>query len=93
VGMPPTGPPKYEPLRRYLVALPADVTTVTLTVAEIEALLGASLPASARTSSWWANSQPVAHRRAWLTIGWRVMGHTFRPAVPTVTFTRVASPP
>ena len=66
-------PPKYEPLRRYLAALPAEAATVTMRFAEIEALIEAPLPPTARLRSWWAQAargQPQV--RAWSAAGWRV---------------------
>jgi hypothetical protein len=39
--MPATGLPKYESLRRYLAGLPPEVAEVTLTLAEIAAIVGA----------------------------------------------------
>lgn len=40
--------------------------------AEIEKLIGRSLPASARQyHSWWAN-RPLAQGHTWLSAGWRV---------------------
>jgi hypothetical protein len=86
----PTGqPPKYEPLRRYLVAQAGD--TVTLTLPAIEGIIGAPLPPSARTARRWGNSRNEALATAWLDAGWRVARKNFRLAVPTVTFVRVAS--
>ena len=84
-------PLKYEPLRAYLVAQTGDTVTLTLTPEAIETILGAPLPASARIVSWWGNSRRDGHSRAWLDAGWRVTGHNFRLAKPTVTFTRVAA--
>jgi hypothetical protein len=85
--------PKYEPLRRYLLALPSEVTTVTLTLAEITAIIGGPLPATARLRPWWGNHPRASHSRAWLDAGWRVTGRDVRSALPTVTFTRAASTP
>jgi hypothetical protein len=57
--------PKYEPVRRYLLTLPSE--RVTLTFADLEALVGSALPASARSRWWWY--QAAAHRRAWEAAG------------------------
>ncbi|WP_430641853.1 DUF7662 domain-containing protein [Bradyrhizobium cajani] len=62
----------YDPLRHQLVQV--QDRTVRLTFAEIEALLGRSLPASAyRFTAWWGNetSRTVGHTqsRAWLLAG------------------------
>lgn len=80
--------PKYEPLRRYLFAQSAE--RVTLTFAEIEVIIGAPLPASARHRMWWANlrdHQPM-HMQAWWSAGWRVAGATVTARPPAVTFER-----
>jgi len=83
-----TTPRKYEPLRRYLAEYPGD--RVTLTLAEIEAIVGAPLPVSARTRAFWANtrSQRPAQLQAWWSAGWRVAGTRLRQATPAVTFAR-----
>ena len=44
-----SGPRKYEPLAAYLAALTID--EVTLTLVEIEAIIGAPLPRSAGVRS------------------------------------------
>jgi hypothetical protein len=63
------GDTKYGPLLRHLAALPADQGTVTLTFAALEALIGAALPPSARTTGFWSGGSSVLlqFRRA----GWR----------------------
>ena len=67
---------KYEPLELYLRAVPAPIRDVTLSFAEIERILGASLPPSALSHRpWWENqkdskSRPQAH--AWLSAGFHV---------------------
>ncbi len=85
----PTGkPPKYEPLRRYLAAQVGE--TVTLTFAEIEGLIGASLPASAEQRSWWVNRTDggLPQMRAWQRAGWRVSTVGLRSVPRSVTFVR-----
>jgi hypothetical protein len=82
---------KYEPLARFLAAVPADVAAITLTFAEIEAILGARLPSSAFGTSWWVNTtnwRARSQARAWLNAGWRVGGRERRNAQRTVTFVR-----
>jgi hypothetical protein len=83
------GPSRYHPLTRYLAGLTAD--EVTLTFAEIEAIIGAPLPAAARVRSWWANTRAFGQGRAWLGASWRVARASLRPVPPTVTFARVRS--
>jgi len=80
---------KYEPLSEYLMTLAGD--EVCFTFAEIEAILGASLPPTAwRRSMWWANSLRPDHpqSRAWLASGWSVSADVDNGAV---TFFRGAA--
>ncbi|MDC9825606.1 hypothetical protein PRN20_17875 [Devosia sp. ZB163] len=63
---------KYEPLRSHLQR--QQGSAVTLSFVEIEAILEAPLPPSARKhQAWW--SANVAHRsqdHAWIDAGWTV---------------------
>jgi hypothetical protein len=77
---------KYDPLEQHLSSLTAD--TWQASFADIEALLGFPLPASARQySAWWANNHPGSrHTSTWLKVGW----HTADLDIPgeRVTFRR-----
>ncbi len=87
----PTGkPPKYEPLRRYLAAQPGETVILTLTFAEIEGLIGGSLPASAEQRSWLVNRTDggLPQMRAWQRAGWRVSTVRLRSVPRAVTFVR-----
>ena len=65
-------PPRYAALAAHLAALPADVAHLELTFAELEAILGAPLPATAAyRSGWWVNTMITPQSRAWLGAGWR----------------------
>ena len=81
-------PAKYAPLARYLAQQPAAVSEVTLTLAEIEQLLGTALPLRARGVAWWHNSRTAFHARVWLGVGWRTQRKTLWSSQPTVTFVR-----
>jgi DNA-binding transcriptional regulator YiaG len=61
---------KYYPLFEYLQRSGQD--EVTLTFAEIEALLGLTLPPSARTKrGWWSNrSKGALQAAAWMEAGY-----------------------
>ena len=49
-------PAKYDPLETYLLNLPESINEVLLTFKQIEEIIGASLPLSARTHrEWWSN--------------------------------------
>jgi hypothetical protein len=83
------GPSKYAPLAAYLAALHADA--VTLTIPEIEAIVGAPLPPSARQRSFWGNSRRGTFDiRPWAQVGWWVVRAEVRLAPPAITFVRVA---
>ena len=77
------GETKYTPLLRQLQALAADQDTVTLALTEVEAVIGAALPPSARTPGFWSGGGSVLlqFQRA----GWRAALDRQRD---TVTFTR-----
>lgn len=78
---------RYEPLREHLAVRAEPV--VTMTFAEIERILGATLPASARRyRPWWANEEAGTHvhARAWLEAGRRTANVDL--ASSTVDFTR-----
>lgn len=60
----------YDPLRDYLQG--QRLSELELTFAEIEGLLGRSLPASAVRPQWWANQIDGARpqRDAWRSAGY-----------------------
>jgi hypothetical protein len=66
---------KYDPLNRYLEQLPSDRDDVRLTFAEIEKILGHTLPNSAyEYRAWWGNQSDYSARpqaAAWMTAGFR----------------------
>jgi hypothetical protein len=63
---------KYVPLTRHVLNAGPASSTVRITFVELETMLGASLPASARRHrSWWGNDSSGRHVQAtaWLSIG------------------------
>jgi hypothetical protein len=61
---------KYDPLKHHLAS--QSWSEVTMTFAEVEAVLGAKLPRSAYThAAWWANESEGSHvqAKAWLDAG------------------------
>ena len=62
----------YDPLLERLSLLP--VTTVRMSFADIEEIMGRKLPPSARKyPAWWGNNDQGGkrHSSAWLSAGWR----------------------
>ena len=86
--MPLRGSQKYAPLADHLGAQPATVASLTLTLPQIEALLGAPLPATAELTGWWVSSTG-AHVRQWRRAGWRAARRTAIDGVAAVTFERL----
>jgi DNA-binding XRE family transcriptional regulator len=66
------GDSKYQPLREFLSR--SDRAVVTLTFAEIEAMMGATLPLSAREKrTWWSNrSSGTSQAATWMSAGYTV---------------------
>lgn len=77
---------KYIRLAAFFAGQPLDVARISLSVAEIEGLVGQPLPGNARFPSWWRNDEHKMHSRAWLTAGWQVDGMDAETGV--VTFKR-----
>jgi len=67
---------KYAPLGRYLQALPASRSGVTLSFADIERIIGAPLPPSATEHhhKWWANQSQGTRAPHWDAAGFKVDG-------------------
>ena len=68
-----TGGGRYAALADWLQSQPGDITKVQLSFSDIEEIIDAKLPASARDHrAWWANDS-VGHRHSqqWLEAGWR----------------------
>lgn len=61
---------KYEPLARYLKQLPGDSWDARF--ADVEQVLGFSLPSSAHQyPAWWANQDgPHSQTKGWRDAGW-----------------------
>jgi len=77
----------YAKLTERLREQPRDRMVLSMAFSEIELLIGASLPDSARLHrSWWSNdASTFAYARAWADAGWRV---TADMADEVATFTR-----
>ncbi|HEY7876401.1 MAG TPA: hypothetical protein VIG64_14895 [Actinomycetota bacterium] len=63
---------KYIRLAAFLASRAPNVVELTMTLQEVEDLVGEPLPANARFPSWWRNDYHRMHSRAWLTAGWEV---------------------
>ena len=60
---------KYDPLQRYLSAQPED--GCSLTFSQIEEIIDAPLPPSARRhKSWWGNDNTHVQAQTWMGAGW-----------------------
>lgn len=69
----PTTVSKYNGLTGYLRFRGAFTSTVKLTFARIDGLIGENLPMGAyRSEAWWENSPTAPHARGWLDAGWEV---------------------
>ena len=78
---------KYEPLYAYLCGLNGALWRASF--AEVEGVLGSSLPSSAyRHSAWWANQRDGnhSHALAWLTAGYQTSSVNL--GAETLTFQR-----
>ena len=60
---------KYSPLSDFLAQRAEDDWRASF--AEVEMVLGASLPKAAKQPAWWIGSDKP-HQKAWLDHGWRV---------------------
>lgn len=65
---------KYAPLKRFLLSQPGP--ELSMTFSQVENLIGASLPPSARRHpAWWANhATSHVNAQAWLEAGWKTSG-------------------
>jgi hypothetical protein len=63
---------KYIRLAAFLADQPSSVDHLEMSVGQIEAVIGETLPTNARYPSWWRNDDRRMHARAWLTAGWIV---------------------
>jgi hypothetical protein len=76
-------PSKYQPLADWLAAYTGD--SVTLTLAQVEAILGQPLPVLARIErAWWASTRN-RYVLTWRTLGWEA---TLDRRLRTVRFVR-----
>ena len=80
-------PAWYEPLLALLAVQPADTTTLTLTLAEIQALACGPLPASFATRTYWQRGGRGIHQRL-AAAGWRVWRVGDRASL--ITFVRLS---
>jgi hypothetical protein len=80
---------RYAPLAAFLTALPPETTMVTVTLEEIEQMIGRPLPRAAATRTWWQIRHDRERLRPWVVAGWRVVHTAMRIVPPTVTFVRM----
>ncbi|GGM21915.1 DUF7662 domain-containing protein [Deinococcus aerophilus] len=80
---------RYAPLAAHLAAIPSTTPSVTLSYGEIENILGADLPATARSThapAWWSNTETHSQGKAWLAVDWKTSN--INPSAETVEFRR-----
>ena len=78
---------KYQPLVDFLAAQPAGVDEVRLSFVQMEAMLGAPLPATAYLRVWWTSlSAAYPQVRRWRQAGWEVTTVTWHDGQRWVTF-------
>lgn len=79
---------RYTALASWLQGQPSTTEHVSLRFAQIEGMIGATLPPSAREHrSWWANdSTRHVQSKQWLHVGWRVA--SVNPRGEIVVFVR-----
>ncbi|MEM1589590.1 MAG: hypothetical protein QW175_04145 [Candidatus Bathyarchaeia archaeon] len=79
---------KYEALTRYLRFRTTFTDTVRLSFAQIDGIIGDSLPLEAyRSMEWWENT---AHAKAWLNAGWEPVEINLKEAY--VVFQKIKAP-
>ena len=83
-------PAWFEPLLAVFADQPVETTTLTLTLAEIEALADGPTPAGLATRTYWQGRASSVRRRL-IAIGWHMA--RFNRASGTLTFARVPAPP
>jgi hypothetical protein len=82
-------PSKYAPLVTFLAAQSAKTSTVTLTLVDVEEMIGTALPPSAKARRWWVNCEESKHALLWLEAGWVVTARALRTENPRITFARM----
>lgn len=81
---------KYDRLGEYLIG--SSQASLRLTFAQIERVIGAALPASARTyQAWWANERAGTHSHAlaWLDAGYETQGLDLNEGAVSFVRTRI----
>ena len=83
---------KYDRLQSFLLERAVSYREINLTLDQIEAIIGASLPASARKyREWWSNQSDVSRRpqaRAWVEAGYKVESVGPKSILSSVRFIR-----
>ena len=82
---------KYDSLAAFLREQPSSAASINLSFADIELIIGSSLPRSARSDrTWWGNSRnrTRVHSVTWLSAGWKVGLKGVNLREETVVFVR-----
>ncbi|MCX6345003.1 MAG: hypothetical protein NT018_08000 [Armatimonadetes bacterium] len=79
---------KYDVLAAFFLNQPEDRSQIELSFEQIKAVLGFSLPRTARVDRvWWGNARNYPPSSIWLSSGWKVTGADL--AREFVTFRRI----
>ena len=83
---------KYDPLQRYLSSQSED--GCLLTFSQIEGIIGAPLPPSARRHrSWWGNDNTHVQAQTWMGAGWVADPPRLDEEIVPFRRAQVSSPP
>ena len=83
---------KYEPLKRFLCEKAACKREISLSLTQVESIVGSSLPKSAfKYPEWWSDQTNISTRpqaKAWIEAGYKVVSVSPRSQIATVRFSR-----
>ena len=63
-------------------------TSVTLSFEQIEDIIGAKLPDTARKQQWWRNAKDRSQANCWLSVGFKTIDQKYIEARGNVSFVK-----
>ena len=63
-------------------------TSVTLSFEQIENIIGAKLPDTARKQQWWRNAKDRSQAKCWLSVGFKTIDQKYIEARGNVSFVK-----